>query len=202
MRIIGVHHRIGSFAIALLLQISPALAGVPDSGPAIMQGSRFPGFPVPNSETAQNKHRRPVTVTFTKWVTEVLPPDPAKALPSRLLMKGFTEGDIAGDFVGEVLNRQVSQNGRIIWLEAMYEVVAKDHSFTALIRGGTGETITGEPAAVSGAALLDGVILTGWRTGAKVHVAFQTTTDCPRVPDHGSLTCFRGTITIGSDSQD
>jgi hypothetical protein len=31
---------------------------------------------------------------------------------------------------------------------------------------------------VSGAALLDGVILAGWRTGARVHVEFQTKTNC------------------------
>ena len=117
-------------------------------------------------------------------------------------MAGFTGGAVAGGFVGEALKREVSLNGRIIWLEAMYEIQAddEDHSFTALIRGGTGETKKGEPASVSGAALLDGVILAGWRTGAQVHVAFQTRTDCPGAPD--ARTCFQGTITISPDNED
>lgn len=55
------------------------------------------------------------------------------------------------------------------------EVQSGDHSFTALIRGGTRETKTGQPASLSGAALLDGVVLTGWRTRP----------------------CFQGTITVG-----
>jgi hypothetical protein len=125
-------------------------------------------------------------------------------------MEGFTGGDVPGDFVGEVLERQVSQRqadecyappscGRIIRLEAMYEVRAGNHSFTALIRGGTsGDT---------GAALLDGVILFGWRTGARVHVEFQTMpapspteSGCAGAPD--GKTCFQGTITISPDSED
>ena len=124
----------------------------------------------------------------------MVPPDLVNAVTRRFLMAGFTEGDVEGAFLGEVLNRQVSLNGRVIWLEAIYEVQAGDHSFTALIRGGTGETIAGEPASVSGAALLDGVILSGWRIGAKVHVAFQTTTNCADAPTPD--TCFKGTITV------
>jgi hypothetical protein len=187
-------------AIVLLLQISPALAGgPPDAQLAIAQGSRVPGLPVPSTETARNKHRGPVEVTFTKWVT------------TSPLMEGFTGGDVPGDFVGEVLQRQVSQRqaaecylpapncGRIIRLEAMYEVQAGKHSFTALIRGGTsGDT---------GAALLDGVILFGWRTGAQVHVEFQTMTPpsstesgCAGAP--AGKVCFQGTIHIGRASED
>jgi hypothetical protein len=44
------------------------------------------------------------------------------------------------------------------------------------------------------AALLEGVILTGWRTAARVHVEFQTTTNCVGAPD--ARTCFEGTIRI------
>ena len=80
---------------------------------------------------------RPIEVTFTKWVT---------TFP---LMEGFWGDDLANRFVGEIFQRQVSQRqadncylpapncGRIIRLEALYEFHAGDHSFTALIRGGT-----------------------------------------------------------------
>jgi hypothetical protein len=188
MKIIAVQSRAVSLTIATLLVLSPVLAGA--------QGSRFPGVSAPSPETG-NKHRRPVEVTFTKWVT------------TSPLMEGFTGGDVPGDFVGEVLARQVSQRladdcyappscGRIIRLEAMYEVRAGNHSFTALIRGGTsGDT---------GAAVLDGVILFGWRTGARVHVEFQTVVP-PSLTESGCAgapagkTCFQGTIHIERASE-
>ena len=72
---------------------------------------------------------------------------------------------------------------------------AGDHSFTALIRGGTsGDT---------GAALLDGTVLFGWRVGAPVHVEFQTipgTTGCVGAPP--GATCFQGTIHVGRAPRD
>ena len=123
----------------------------------------------------------PVDVTFTKWVT---------AYP---LMSGFTGGDVPGVFVGEVLQRQVSVNpglNGIVRLEAVYEVHAGDLSFTALIRGGTNN--------VTGAALLDGTILAGWRIGAPVHVTFQTVpgaVGCLGAPI--GVTCFEGNIHVG-----
>ena len=93
----------------------------------------------------------PIEVTFTKWVT---------TFP---LMEGFWGDNLANKFVGEIFQRQVSQRqadncylpapncGRIIRLEALYEIQNGDRSFTALIRGGTsGDT---------GAALLDGTVL-------------------------------------------
>jgi hypothetical protein len=139
---------------------------------------------------------RPVEITFTKWVT---------TFP---LMKGYWGDDFANEFVGEVLQRQVSQLqadncflpapncGRIIRLEALYEVHNGDRSFTALIRGGTsGDT---------GAALLDGTILFGWRVGAPVHVEFQTipgtTGGCVGAPP--GATCFQGTIHVGRAPRD
>jgi hypothetical protein len=184
MKTISVRSCVASIvtAVVLLAQISPALAGAPQGELAMTQGSRFPGMPEPSRETARNKRRGPVEITFTKWIT------------TSPLMEGFTGGDVPGVFVGEVFQRQVSRDGRIIRLEAVYEVQAGDHSFTALIRGGTGETKSGEPASVTGAALLDGVILAGWRTGAQVHVAFQTMTNCAGAPD--ARTCFEGTIRI------
>jgi len=69
-----------------------------------------------------------------------------------------------------------------------------DRSFTALIRGG-------QDAAASGK--LDGVILAGWRTGARVRVEFvrhvpfaPTEFACPDAPIN--KVCFEGTLEIGS----
>ena len=126
---------------------------------------------------------RPAEIAFTKWIT------------TYPLMEGFVEGDLARAFVGEVLQRQVSVNPNlngIIRLEAIYEVQDGDRSFTALIRGGTD--------AVTGAAILDGVVLAGWRTGAAVHVEFDTipgATGCVGAPLNTN--CFQGTIRVGRE---
>jgi hypothetical protein len=181
MKTIGVQSHVALCAIAfvLLTPISPARAGAPHAGPALTQGSQFPGSHVPSTGPATNKHHRAVEVTFTKWFT---------TFP---LMEGFTDGDIVGDFVGEVLLRQVTPDDRAR-LVAIYEVQNGQHSLTALIRGWT--------SVATGAAQLEGVVLNGWRAGAQVHVAFQTTTNCPGAPD--ARTCFQGTITISPDSKD
>jgi hypothetical protein len=173
MRTMRVYRRVVSFAgaIALVFQISPAFA------------------------EGRGDDSRPVEVRFTKWVT------------TAPLMEGFWGGDLANKFVGEIFQRQVSQRqadncflpapncGRLIRLEALYEVQNGDHSFTALIRGGTsGDT---------GAAVLDGTVLFGWRVGASVHVEFQTvpgTTGCVGAPL--GATCFQGTIHVGRAPRD
>lgn len=206
MRIIGVQRRVSPFLIAvvLLLQLSPALAtGQPDAQQATIQGSRFPGMPVPSKETTKDRRRGPVEVTFTKWPTTGLPPLPT--VPGRTLFQGFVGGDLGdGDFVGEVLDSKISTactafappctpgitpptiTGSIGALHAIYEVQVGENSFTALIQGGRNR-VTG------GVALLDGVILAGERTGARVHVAFQTTTDCAGAP---AGPCFQGVIRV------
>jgi len=131
-------------------------------------------------------NNRPVDIAFTKWVT---------TFP---LMEGFWGGDLANKYVGEVLQRQVSVNpalNGIIRLEAIYEIQNGDRSFTALIRGGSNN--------VTGAAQLDGVVLAGWRTGARVHVEFDTfpaTTGCFGAP--AGKTCFVGTIHVGRAPRD
>jgi len=115
-------------------------------------------LPISPAIAGAGDNNAPVNISFTKWVT---------TFPR---MEGITGGDVHGVFVGEVLQRQVSVNpnlNSIIRLEAIYEVHDANGSlFTALIRGGTD--------GVTGAALLDGVILAGWRTGAPVHVEFET----------------------------
>ena len=218
MKIIGVQSRVSPFLIAvvLLLQFSPALAtGQPDARQTTVQGSRFPGIPVPSTETTRDRRRGPVEVTFTKWRTAALPPS---GVPTRYLFKGIVGGGLGtGDFVAEVLDREVSTpctafdppctpgitpptiTGSIVALHAIYEVQVGEHSFTALIQGGTN--------GVTGAALLDGVILAGWRTGARVHVEFQTmipasSTDSACVGAPAGKVCFQGTIHVGRAPQD
>lgn len=79
----------------------------------------------------------------------------------------------------------------------MYEVVDGDRSFTALIRGGQN---------AAGAAQFEGVILSGWRTGAPVHVEYQRylavagTQSCEGAPFN--KTCFVGTIHVGRAPKD
>ena len=56
---------------------------------------------------------------------------------------------------------------------------------------------------MSGAALLDGLVLAGWRTGAPVHVQFDTkpgTTGCVGAP--AGKTCLVGTIHVGRAPRD
>ena len=166
MRTTGLHTRVASFicAVALAAQISPIVAADGD-----------------------HDDNRPVEITFTKWGA---PPPAVPPTPFFGLFEGFADGGPMGSFGAEVLWRQASINGHVAGLEAMYEVVNGDRSFTALIRGGS------NPA---GLGLLDGVILAGWRTGARVHVEFQR-----YLPSEGGCVgapvgknCFVGTIYVG-----
>ena len=160
-----------SIAIALLLQMAPV--------------------------SAERKHDRnkPVEITFTKWVTgPVFVPDNFGITEGRGLMEGYTGGDIPGTFVGEVLQGQRSANPAlktgIARLEAIYEVHDLDgnHVFTALMQGGTNRA--------TGRALLNGIVLAGWRTGAPVHVEFETIVGCVDAPTP-TTTCLEGTIRVG-----
>ncbi len=182
MKTIRIQRRIALFvsAIVMLLLIAPALGG----GPLRAERAMTQSF------RADDKSQRPVEITFTKWGI------PGSTTPYSFFL-GYTGGDIAGTLVAEVLHRVMTQaqagHNRIVWLQAMYEVQAGDRSFTALIGGGTNT--------VTGAALLDGVILAGWRTGARVQVEFQTipapsATEpaCAGAP--AGKTCFQGTIRI------
>ena len=184
MKLVDVQHRIVPFAAAMLVlvQTPPTLAG--------QQGSRVPGVVTPASKAADSRSSRPVEITFTKWVNVV---------DGFNLLEGFTGGDVVGDFTGESLQAQRSYNGEIQRIEATYGVLAGDRSFTALIRGGR----TTNP----GDAILDGVILAGWRTGAHVHVEFRvvpapspTESGCEGAPV--GKTCFQGTIHVGRAPRD
>jgi hypothetical protein len=144
---------------------------------------------------SNGRDKHDVIVTFTKWVTAVVPPIPAEAAASRFLMAGIVGGDVAGNFVGEVIDRRVSTTGtvtaQIVALEALYEVQAGDHSFTALVQGGQNNA--------THKALLDGTILDGWRTGARVQVEYSVISGCAGKP---AGPCFQGTIRILRDSDD
>jgi hypothetical protein len=142
-----------------------------------------PALPGGAPQAAGDNHRKHVDVTFTKWLTTY----PA--------MEGFTGGDVSGVFVGEVLERQVSINPALtsgmIRLEAIYEVQAGRRSFAAMIRGGENS--------VTGAAVLEGVILAGWRTGDPVRVEFQQKASCVGT---AASPCFEGTIHISRASEE
>jgi hypothetical protein len=200
MKIIGVQSRVSLLLIAavLLLQLSPALAtGQPDARQATFQGSRFPGIPVPSTETRKDKRHGPVEVTFTKWVT------------TGTFLAGIAGGDIDGRFVGEVLEGQTSVNpelnpnpeglpGPLVngvrRLEAVYQVNAEDEdaSFTALIRGGQNQ--------VTGVARFTGFVVAGFRSGAQVRVEYQRySAGDPHCLDAGApvtATCFQGVIRV------
>lgn len=189
MRTIGEQNRISLvlIAVVLLLQLSPALAtGQPETQQAASPGSR------------------PIEVTFTKWRTAQVPQLPP--LPLRSLFAGNVGGDLGdGDFVGEVIDRKVSTpctfttpactpgttpptiTGSIASLDAIYEVQADEHSFIALIRGGS----------TSLGGRLEGVIVSGWRIGAHVRVAFDTLSSCTDRDGVAHGPCFDGTIRIG-----
>ena len=174
MRTVRLHNRVARLAsaVALLVQISPALAAGQD----------------------QDHNSRPVEITFTKWAA---PPPAVPPTPFFGLFEGFAGDGLVGSFNAEVLWRQASVNGHVAGLEAMYEVVDGDRSFTALIRGGS------NPA---GLGILDGVIMAGWRTGARVHVVFQRYLANPLLPSCEGApinkNCFVGTIHVGRAPRD
>jgi hypothetical protein len=173
MKTIRIAMRFASILSLLLLtlQISPDLTAGP-------QGQ---------SENHQN-----FEVTFTKWGVGMTPP-PAPPFPPAdpgqniSLFIGFSGGDAPGSFAAEVLYRKASTDGKIAQLWPVYKVSSGNRSFTALIQGGS---------TAAGLGLLEGVIMDGWRTGARVRVRFQRMTNCEGAP---AGTCFKGTIRILRD---
>jgi hypothetical protein len=139
------------------------------------------------TDRARTDRARPIEVVFTKWTDTT-------TAPGFRLLRGFAWGDAAGDLTGQVMVREVSYDGRIVRLEAEYAIDDGERSFTALLRGGT-DTATGR-------AILDGVVLRGWRTGAAAHVEFETiqapSPTAPACQGHPpGLACNSGTIRIG-----
>jgi hypothetical protein len=137
---------------------------------------------------AQGSHDRGRTfkITYSKWAD-------ATTAPGFRLLRGFTGGDIVGDFFGQTFVREDSWDGRVRRVEVEYSITG-DRSFTALLRGGN-DPLTGN-------AILDGTILAGWRTGAPIHAEFATiqapSPDDPACPGHPpGLPCNLGTIWVG-----
>jgi len=130
---------------------------------------------------------------ITKWRVGVTPPAAAPFPPGDpgqniILFTGFAGGDAPGAFAAEVLYRKASSDGSIAQLWPIYKVSSGNRSFTALIQGGS---------TAAGLGLLEGVIMDGWRTGARVRVRFQAMTNCDGAP---AGTCFKGTIRILRDN--
>jgi hypothetical protein len=139
-------------------------------------------------------HDDAVVVTFTKWFT-------SDGFPWMTGVVGGATGP--GSFAGEVIavkdygancGSQASPgclNFPFTLLDAIYKAQGSAHSFTALIRGGASDG--------TGRGTLNGAILDGWRTGASVHVEFQTLPTCSGNP---AGPCFQGTIRIDQDASD
>jgi hypothetical protein len=143
----------------------------PADGDSVLAGS------VAQSEQAGGG----LALTFTKWVT---------VAPGYPIMEGVVGGDVDGIFVGEILVRQSTATNDITRLEAVYEVRAGDNSFKALVEGGQNNQ--------AGTALLEGVILDGAHTGARVHVDYRVVSECGQSNALGD-TCYTGTIRIAPD---
>lgn len=127
---------------------------------------------------------RPLEATFAKWFV------------SATAMEGYWGGNLDNKYVGELLQRHASVNpalNGVARLEAVYQFRYGSHFFTALIRGGSNN--------VTGKAILDGVVLAGWRTGASVRVEFdRIATGCVGAP--AGLACFVGTVQVGRAPRD
>ena len=123
-----------------------------------------------------------IDVTFTKWVDPAFP-----------LFKGVAGGDVPGDFAATVLQRTPFDNGNIVGLRARYEVIADDaaRSFVAEIEGKQNTQILG--------AVLNGSVIEGWLTGARVHVTFDVIEPCPQF---NKPRCFTGVLRVLAGSAD
>ena len=123
-----------------------------------------------------------IEVTFTKWID-----------PSFPQFKGVAGGDVPGDFAATVLERTPFDNGNIVDLRAKYEVIADNpaRSFVAEIEGKQNTQI--------GRAVLNGSVVDGWLTGARVHVTFDVIEPCPQF---NKPRCFTGILRVLAGSAD
>jgi hypothetical protein len=137
-------------------------------------------------QEARHHNDRDVVVHFTKWVLDT------SKLP--FPMAGVVSvGSVTGEFVGEVLEVYSTRDNNFLAIEATYGVYLRNRPFfTALIRDGQNNA--------DGTAILDGVILGGWRTGAPVHVEFRVLDSCAGNPNQSGplAACLEGTILVGN----
>jgi hypothetical protein len=135
------------------------------------------------SAQTQNRTSRAnsLELTYTKWF--------APGFPN---MVGVVGGDIVGQFGGAVLKAKPDATGRFVRLRAIYIVVAPDPSRSLTIR------VDGAQDNQSGTAALDGRVVDGRLTGARVHAQYKVI-NCTQAPDR---TCFQGTISIKQRDDD
>jgi hypothetical protein len=100
---------------------------------------------------------------------------------------GEAGGDGPGSFAATVLERIPFKNGNIVQLRAKYEVIADDaqRSFVAEIEGKQNNQTR--------SAVLNGSVVEGWLTGARVHVTFDVIQPCPQFAQN---VCFTGIIRV------
>ena len=123
-----------------------------------------------------------IDVTFTKWIDPIFPQ-----------FKGVAGGDVPGDFAATVLERTPFDNGNIVALRARYEVIADNaaRSFVAEIEGKQNNQTS--------RAVLNGSVVEGWLTGARVHVTFDVIRPCP---EFNKPVCFTGILRVLAGSAD
>ncbi|MBA2304993.1 MAG: hypothetical protein H0W08_20510 [Acidobacteria bacterium] len=123
-----------------------------------------------------------IEVTFTKWITDF------STFPS-LPVLGTVGGDAGtGDLGGNALITPIAHD-RILKIGVTYEVSGTDQNFIAEVHG-TQNNKTHR-------AVLNGVVIEGALTGARVHVEYD---EIPCVDVVGAppeaLVCFQGTIRV------
>ncbi len=156
--------------------LAAACSGAPGSPTAPTGAVGVPGV------QAQGNGGANVEVTFTKWIN-----------PSFPNFTGVAGGDVPGDFAATVLSRTPFDNGNIVDLQARYEVIATNpaRAFTVLIEGKQNNQTQ--------QAVLNGTVVDGWLTGARVHVTFDVIRPCP---EFGQSVCFSGVIRVLPGSAD
>ena len=153
-----------------ILTAACSQAGAPTEPTALSRVTGAAGAQVQATSSA------PVEVSFTKWI------DPS--FPS---FKGIAGGDVPGEFAATVLERTPFDNGNIVHLRARYEVIADNaaRSFVAEIEG--------KQNAQTSSAVLNGSVVDGWLTGARVHVTFDVIEPCPQF---NKSRCFTGILRV------
>jgi hypothetical protein len=139
------------------------------------------GITAASAQTEDRRARgKTLELTYTKWF--------APGFPN---MVGVVGGHIVGQFGGAVLEATPDATGRFIRLRAIYIVVAPDPSRSLTIR------VKGVQDNQSRTAVLEGRVVDGWRTGARVHAQYNVISNCAQSPE-----CFQGTISIKQRDDD
>ncbi len=166
-----------ALALAVFVTLSVSLS----VGAALGDRGADPG-------TAVGRDHGAADVTFTKWVTS-LPADPSTL--AGVHMSGVVGGDVGtGLYRGLVLGDDTTSMPGF-WLgHALYGFFGRSHSFVADIHITENDTVS--PAT----AMLRGVVVVGWMSGARVTGQYTQWVTCPiATPGNvfGSL-CFQGTL--------